>query len=255
MIQLETISTRAPKDLDKKEIKEETARLLEEFAELQYLLYAESRHAVLVILQGMDASGKDGAIKNVFGTLNPQGVRVHSFKAPTEREKAQDFLWRVHQHAPSKGMIQIFNRSHYEDVLITRVKGWCDDQMAMQRFEAINDFEKLLQLHNNTLIFKFYLHISFEEQHERLQERLEDPRKHWKYNKADFEERELWDQYMRMYEDIFLNCNAVPWTIVPADQNWMKEYTIAKTLVDYLKGLDMKYPQLPREAKTSRDLA
>lgn len=247
MTRLADISTKAPQDMDKKATKEATARLLEEFDELQYLLYAEHKHSVLVILQGMDASGKDGAIKNVFGTLNPQGVRVHSFKAPTGREQAQDFLWRIHQHAPPKGMIQIFNRSHYEDVLITRVKGWCNDECAHQRFEAINAFEKLLQEHNATSIFKFYLHISFEEQHERLMERLHDPRKHWKYNKGDFEERELWDQYMLMYEDIFRHCDRVPWTIVPADQNWMKEHLIAKTLVEHLRKLDMKYPQLPRE--------
>jgi polyphosphate kinase 2 (PPK2 family) len=172
---------------------------------------------------------------------------VESFKAPTEEELSHDFLWRIHEHAPERGMIQVFNRSHYEDVLITRVKGWCDDALALKRFEAINDFEKLLQLHNNTLVFKFYLHISYDEQHQRLQERLEDPHKHWKYNKKDFEERELWDQYMRMYEDVFLNCSAIPWTIVPADQNWIKEYTIARTLVERLKALDMKYPQLPEE--------
>jgi PPK2 family polyphosphate:nucleotide phosphotransferase len=247
MIQLATIDTRAPGDLEKKQTKEQTALLLEDLAELQYLLYAERKHSVLVILQGMDASGKDGAIKNVFGALNPQGVRVQSFKAPTEEELSHDFLWRIHEHAPERGMIQVFNRSHYEDVLITRVKGWCDDALALKRFEAINDFEKLLQLHNNTLVFKFYLHISYDEQHQRLQERLEDPHKHWKYNKKDFEERELWDQYMHMYEDVFLNCSAIPWTIVPADQNWIKEYTIARTLVERLKALDMKYPQLPEE--------
>lgn len=247
MTRLSDISTRAPEQLDKKATKEETAKLLAEFDELQYLLYAESKHSVLVILQGMDASGKDGAIKNVFGTLNPQGVRVHSFKVPTERELSQDFLWRIHQHAPPRGMIQIFNRSHYEDVLVTRVKGWCNDECAHKRFEAINEFEKLLQQHNHTSIFKFYLHISYEEQHERLMERLEDPRKHWKYNKGDFEERALWDQYMQMYEDVFKHCDRVPWTIVPADQNWVKEYIIAKTLVEHLRTLDMKFPQLPKE--------
>lgn len=244
MITLANISTRAPEDLDKKATKEETARLLDEFDKLQYLLYAESKHSVLVILQGMDASGKDGAIKNVFGTLNPQGVRVQSFKVPTDLELSHDFLWRIHQYAPPRGMIQIFNRSHYEDVLVTRVKGWCTDECARARFDAINQFEHLLQVHNNTSIFKFYLHISFEEQHKRLQERLDDPTKHWKYNKQDFEERKLWDQYMQMYEDVFQNCNAVPWTIVPADQNWVKEYVVAKTLVDHLKGLNMKFPDL-----------
>ena len=248
MNRLNALSTRAPEELDKKTIKEETKALLEELNELQNVLYAQSQHAVLVILQGMDASGKDGAIRNVFGALNPQGVRVQSFKVPTEEEKGHDFLWRIHQHAPLKGMIQIFNRSQYEDVLVPRVKGWIDDTVAQERFDAINDFERLLQLHNSTHIFKFYLHISHEEQEERLNERLEDPTKHWKYNKKDFEERKYWDQYMQKYEDVFENCSAVPWTIVPADQNWYKEYTIAKTLVTYLKTLDLHYPQLKEEA-------
>jgi polyphosphate kinase 2 (PPK2 family) len=141
-------------------------------------------------------------------------------------------------------MISVFNRSHYEDVLITRVHKWCDDATAQNRFDAINDFEKLLTLHNSTSIFKFYLHISREEQQQRFKERLEDPVKHYKYNEKDFTEAEKWDQYMEVYEDVFENCSAIPWTIVPADQNWYKEHIIAKTLVKHLKGLDMKYPQL-----------
>ena len=243
MSTLSEISTKAPKEFDKKETKELTVKLLEELNELQNLLYAEGKHSVLVILQGMDASGKDGVIRKVFGQLNPQGVRVQSFKAPTEEELAHDFLWRIHHHTPAKGMIQIFNRSQYEDVLITRVHEWCDDKTAEQRFGAINDFEELLTL-NNTHIQKFYLHISPEEQKERLQERLENPTKAWKYNPNDFKEAELWDRYMDMYEDVFVNCNAVPWTIVPADQNWYKEYIITKMMVDTLQNLNMKYPSL-----------
>ncbi len=249
MSRLSQISTKAPKELDKKEAKEKTAKLLKELDELQYLLYAESKHSVLVILQGLDASGKDGAINNVFGELNPQGVMVKSFKVPTDEEMKHDFLWRIHQNAPAKGMMQIFNRSQYEDVLVTRVHGWCDDATAQKRFKAINGFEELLTLHNNTVIFKFYLHISVEEQQERLHERIEDPTKQWKYNERDFEEAKLWDQYIQMYEDVFENCSAVPWTIVPADQNWYKEFVIAKTVVDALKDLNMKYPQLKEEGK------
>jgi PPK2 family polyphosphate:nucleotide phosphotransferase len=249
MNRLSEISTKAPKELDKKETKEKTVKLLEELDELQYLLYAEGKHAVLVILQGLDASGKDGAINKVFGQLNPQGVMVRSFKVPTEEELKHDFLWRIHQHAPSKGVVQIFNRSHYEDVLVTRVHGWCDDATAEKRFEAINDFEKLLVLHNNTLIFKFYLHISPEEQQERLKERMEDPAKQWKYNAKDFDEANLWDKYMKVYEDVLENCDAVPWTVVPADQNWYKEYLIAKTVTEALKALNMNYPQLKKENK------
>jgi PPK2 family polyphosphate:nucleotide phosphotransferase len=244
MNQLKDIATKSPKDVDKKTTKDETLALLEELNQLQNVLYAQSKYSVLVILQGPDASGKDGAIKKVFGQLNPQGVMVRSFKVPTEEEAKHDFLWRIHHHAPARGMIQIFNRSHYEDVLVTRVHGWCDDATAQKRFEAINNFEELLTLHNDTLIFKFYLHISPEEQQERLKERMDDPTKQWKYNKKDFEEAGKWDQYMAMYEEIFENCAVVPWTIVPADQNWYKEHLIAKTLVEKLRDLNMKYPQL-----------
>ncbi|MGZ3914100.1 MAG: PPK2 family polyphosphate kinase [Flavisolibacter sp.] len=244
MNRLAQIPTKAPKELDKKEIKEETDKLVKKLDALQNLLYAESGHAVLVVLQGMDASGKDGAINKVFGQLNPQGVEVKSFKVPTEEELKHDFLWRIHLHSPEKGILQIFNRSHYEDVLVTRVHGWCDDETASKRFEAINNFEKLLEQHNNTLIFKFYLHISQEEQQQRFQDRMSDPMKEWKYNEKDFAETKLWDQYMKMYEDVFENCDAVPWHIIPSDQNWYKEHLIAKTVVRGMEALNMKYPQL-----------
>jgi PPK2 family polyphosphate:nucleotide phosphotransferase len=244
MATLDKISTRAPKDLDKQQTKDETLGLLKEINELQNVLYAEGKHSVLVILQGMDASGKDGAIKKVLGQLNPQGVMVTSFKVPSEVELKHDFLWRIHQHTPGKGMIAVFNRSHYEDVLVTRVHKWCDDKTAEKRFDAINHFEELLALHNATSIFKFYLHISKEEQQQRFNDRLEDPSKSYKYNANDLKEAELWDKYMDVYEDVFENCNVFPWTIVPADQNWYKEYIIAKTLVKGLRALDMKYPQL-----------
>lgn len=245
-LKLKDISTRAPKDWEKQETKAKTAEILEELNELQNLLYAESKHSVLVVIQGMDGSGKDGVIRNVFGSLNPQGVTVKSFKAPTAEELSHDFLWRVHSASPSKGMIQIFNRSHYEDILITRVHKWCDDNTAKKRMKAINDFEQLLTEHNNTHILKFYLHISPEEQQERLTERIHDPTKQWKYNEKDFEEAKLWDLYMEMYEDCFEHCNDIPWTIVPSDQNWVKEYTIAKQLRDTLKALDMQYPGLKK---------
>jgi PPK2 family polyphosphate:nucleotide phosphotransferase len=245
-IKLSEISTRAPKELDKTQTKEKTKKLLEELNELQNLLYAERKHSILVVIQGMDASGKDGVIRNVFGELNPQGVTVKSFKVPTEEEYAHDFLWRIHAVAPGKGMIQIFNRSHYEDVLVTRVHKWCDDRTAKMRMKAINDFEELLQQHNNTHILKFYLHISVEEQHERLKERLHDPSKMWKYNEKDAEEAKLWNIYMNMYEECFEYCNSVPWTIVPADQNWYKEYLISSQLYEVLKNLDMQYPGLKK---------
>ncbi|HZH63314.1 MAG TPA: PPK2 family polyphosphate kinase [Flavisolibacter sp.] len=241
---LNDTSTRAPKELDKQQTKQQTQELKTVLDEQQNLLYAEGRRSVLVIIQGMDASGKDGAIKNVFGGLNPQGVSVRSFKTPTADELNHDFLWRIHQHTPAKGMIQLFNRSHYEDVLITRVHGWCDDETATKRFKAINDFEQLVTEHNNTVILKFYLHISREEQQGRLKERVENPAKTWKYNARDLEEAKLWEQYMKMYEDVFQNCNVIPWTIVPADQNWYKEYVITKTITNALQALNMQYPQL-----------
>jgi len=245
-IKLSAISTSAPKKLDKETIKAVTLEILEELDELQNLLYAQHKHCVLLVVQGMDASGKDGVIKNVTGTLNPQGCTVHSFKAPSPEESEHDFLWRIHQHAPGKGMIQVFNRSHYEDILIQRVHKWIDDKMAFKRMDAINDFEKLLTVHNNTHIIKCYLHVSQEAQQQRLVERTEDPRKMWKYNENDLTESKLWNKYMDVYEDAINRCNYVPWLIVPADQNWYKEYLIALTLRDTLKSLKMKYPRLKK---------
>lgn len=246
-INLDEIATRAPEDFDKKETKEKTKAIMEELVELQNLLYAENKHAVLIILQGMDASGKDGVIRNVLGGMNPQGVMVKSYKAPTEEELSHDFLWRIHKHAPEKGMIQVFNRSHYEDVLVTRVHKWCSDEQAKKRMKAINQFEEMLHDHNNTHILKFYLHISPEEQQQRLDERIKDPTKMWKYNPKDHDEARLRNRYLRMYEECFDNCNNPPWDIVPSDQNWYKEYVIAKKLHHLLKSLDMKYPELKQE--------
>lgn len=245
-VNLKDISTRAPKEFNKKETKNKISKILEELNDLQNLLFAENQHSVLIVIQGMDASGKDGVIRNVFTSMNPQGVTVKSFKAPTTEELAHDFLWRIHSHAPAKGMIQIFNRSHYEDILVTRVHKWCNDSTAKKRMEAINNFEELLFLHNNTQILKFYLHVSPEEQQERLNERIKDPAKMWKYNANDFEEAKLWDVYMQMYEECFENCNLIPWTIVPSDQNWYKEYVIALTLRDTLTNLKMQYPGLKK---------
>ena len=243
---LKEISTRAPKEFDKTETKEKITKMLEEFSELQNLLFASNIYSLLVVIQGIDASGKDGAIRNVFSTTNPQGVDVTSFKVPTEEEYAHDFLWRIHKTAPRKGMIQIFNRSHYEDVLVTRVHGWCDDHTAFKRMKAINDFEELLERHNNTRILKFYLHVSAEEQQLRLKERMHDPAKMWKYNEKDFVEAALYDKYHNMYEDCFEKCDNVPWIVVPADQNWYKEYIMLKNILDTLKSLDMQYPGLKK---------
>ncbi|MGZ8518171.1 MAG: PPK2 family polyphosphate kinase [Chitinophagaceae bacterium] len=245
-IKLNQVDTTAPKDLDKTDIKDKTIAILDELDVLQNLLYAENKHSLLIVIQGMDGSGKDGVIRNVLGNMNPQGVTVTSFKVPTAEEAAHDFLWRIHQHTPQKGIIQVFNRSHYEDIVVTRVHGWCDDKLAKKRMKAINDFEELLQEHNSTHILKFYLHVSQEEQHERLSERVKDPAKMWKYNEKDLEESKRWDEYMQMYEECFEICCNPPWTIVPSNQNWYKEYIIAKQLRDLLKSLGMQYPGLKK---------
>jgi PPK2 family polyphosphate:nucleotide phosphotransferase len=245
-LRLKDIDTRAPETADKKEIKEQLSKLLIKLDSLQNLLYAEGKHSILIVIQGMDASGKDGLTRDVFTSMNPQGVNVYSFKEPTQHELAHDFLWRVHQNAPAKGMIQIFNRSHYEDVLITRVHGSIDDHTAKQRIEAINDFEQLLTKHNDTHILKFYLHISPKVQQERLEERISDPTKMWKYNANDFQEAKLWNRYMGYYEEIFEKCNDIPWNIIPADQNWYKSYLVAKKLEQLLTSLKMKYPGMKK---------
>ena len=245
-IKLADIDTRAPKDFDKQATKEKNIKITDDLNDLQNLLYAEGKHSVLIVIQGMDASGKDGVVRNVLGKMNAQGVMVKSFKAPTAEELSHDFLWRVHSHAPAKGMIQLFNRSHYEDILITRVHKWCNDETAKKRMKAINDFEKLLAEHNNTIILKFYLHISPEEQQERLQDRIKDPTKQWKYNENDFSEAKLWKEYMTVYEDCFENCNDIPWIIVPSDQNWYKEHIIAKKLHEALEDLKMQYPGIKK---------
>ncbi len=245
-IKLKSISTRAPKQADKDIIKKKLASMLEELDDLQNLLFAEARHSILIVVQGMDASGKDGLTRDVFTSMNPQGVRVQSFKVPTAEELSHDFLWRIHHHAPAKGMIQIFNRSHYEDVLVTRVHNMIDDKTARKRMKAINDFEQMLTEHNNTTILKFYLHISQKEQAERLEERMSKPEKMWKYNAGDQQESKLWNNYMTCYEDVFEQCGDIPWQIIPADQNWYKSYLVAKRLKETLEDLKMKYPGMKK---------
>lgn len=245
-ISLKDIGTRAPEGWDKEAAKQKTQDILTELNELQNLLYAEDKHSILVIFQGMDASGKDGVVRDVFTSMNPTGIRVYSFKAPTEEELSHDFLWRIHKVTPPRGMMHVFNRSHYEDILITRVHGMIDNATAQKRIKAINDFEQLLSEHANTTILKFYLHISQDEQHEQLVERLKEPDKMWKYNANDFSESALWDTYMKYYEEAFNSCNNIPWHIIPSDQNWYKSHMVATILRDTLKGLDMKYPGIKK---------
>jgi PPK2 family polyphosphate:nucleotide phosphotransferase len=242
-IKLSDLPTRAPKNLDKDKAKEITKQRRDRIADLHHLLIAEKKHSVLVILQGMDGSGKDGGIRNVFGKCSPYHLQVHSFKKPTELEFAHDFLWRVHQVVPPKGELVIFNRSHYEDVLIQRVHGWISEEHVEKRIAAINAFEELLQFDNNTLILKFFLNLSHEQQEIELQERMDHPQKHWKHNPGDWEERKHWDKYMRCYEDV-LNRSSLPWHIIPVDQRWYRDYLMTEIVIDALEGLQMEYPEL-----------
>ncbi|HSY75661.1 MAG TPA: PPK2 family polyphosphate kinase [Bacteroidia bacterium] len=242
MINLSKISTKSEKELDRKKAEEETSKLRDELFDLQNVLYAEQNHSLLVILQGMDAAGKDGTVRHVFSCMNPMGVDVKAFKAPNEEESKHDFLWRVHQHAPAKGMIQIFNRSHYEDVLVPTVHKDIDKSLIEKRYDVINSFEQNL-VDSGTVILKFFLHISKEEQKKRIDERLTKPAKKWKYDPADKAEANNWDAYMEVYEKIFDKCSpAIPWIIVPSDHKWYRSYTIAKEMVKTLKSLKMKYP-------------
>jgi PPK2 family polyphosphate:nucleotide phosphotransferase len=248
-IKLKDIDTRAPAKYQKEKTKRELLKLKMKIEELQNLFFAESKHAMLIVLQGMDASGKDGTIRNVFDRVNPMGCRVIAFKKPSELEMKHDFLWRIHTSAPEKGMMHIFNRSHYEDVLIQKVHEWVDERTIQQRYEQINNFEKLLT-DTGTVILKFYLHVSKEEQLARLSERMKDRAKMWKYNAEDMKEREYWDQYRKAYEDAFENCSSsAPWHIIPSDQNWYKEYVIAKKIVETLESLNMKFPGFKKEEK------
>ncbi len=227
-IKLSDYSTLPPKGTDEKEIEDKTKDLAKELANLQYDLYKESKQALLVIFQGMDASGKDGSTRNVFRYCTPSNITAHSFKKPTDEEFAHDFLWRVHKLAPAQGHITIFNRSHSEDILIQRVHGWIDDDRAEARINAINAWETLLLKDNNTRILKFYMHILPERQLEKLQERIDDEDRNWKHKAQDWEERKLWDKYMHYYEEAINKCNAIPWIIAPVDKRWYRNYFVAK---------------------------
>ena len=219
-------------------------KLREKLDGLQELLFAGHKHKVLIILQAMDTGGKDGAIRRVFSGVNPAGVRVASFKAPTLEELDHDYLWRVHRQVPGRGEMVIFNRSHYEDVLIVRVHNLVPLEVWSKRFEQINHFERTL-VENGMTILKFYLHIDLDEQRERLQARLDDPARRWKFRLADLDERKLWPDYMKAYEDVLSKTSTehAPWYIVPANRKWFRDLVISSVLVETLEGLNMKYPE------------
>jgi PPK2 family polyphosphate:nucleotide phosphotransferase len=229
---------------DKEAAQEALARNIERLAELEYLLYAENRRAMLVVLQAMDGGGKDGTIRHVMTGLNPQSCRVTAFKAPSAAELAHDFLWRVHAAAPAKGEIGIFNRSHYEDVLVVRVRGLAPRSVWSRRYRAINEFERTLA-ESGVVILKFFLHISKREQAKRLRARLEDPTKNWKLNPTDFEDRGRWGRYMQAYEAALSRCSTphAPWFVIPANKKWFRNLAVSEIMVNALERLHMKLPK------------
>lgn len=228
---------------DKEDAEPASRKNLARLHDLQEVLYAQGKHAVLIVLQAMDAGGKDGAIDHVFSGINPQGCSVTSFKRPTDRELSHDFLWRIHASAPARGMIGIFNRSHYESVLVERVRKIVPKDVWSPRYDHINNFEKLLADEGTTII-KFFLHISRDEQKERLEARLSDPHKNWKFDPGDLEERERWDDYQEAFEDLLRRTSTdwAPWYVVPADKKWFRNWVLSETIVNTLDALDMAFP-------------
>ena len=233
-------------DQGKEKAKAMTTQLIGRLSDLQERLYANGTQSLLVVLQGMDTSGKDWTIKSVMSGVNPQGCQVASFKVPSNSELTHDFLWRVHHEAPPRGYIGIFNRSHYEDVLVTRVHGLVSERVAKQRFKQINEFEELLS-QNGTTILKFFLHISKDEQKKRLEERIRDPEKRWKFNEGDLEERKLWAHYLRAFEDVLraTSTGHAPWYVVPANRKWYRNLVVASTIVQALEDLNLRRPPEP----------
>jgi PPK2 family polyphosphate:nucleotide phosphotransferase len=225
------------------EVEEKLTGLLREMGKLQNLLYANSQQALLIVLQGMDASGKDGTIRHVMSGLNPQSVQVVPFKVPSDEERAHDFLWRVHKVVPRYGQMAVFNRSHYEDVLVVRVHELVPRKVWKGRYRQINDFEQMLA-DNRVLLLKFFLHISRDEQKKRLEERLRDPAHYWKFSLADVDERRYWSDYQEAYEDALRKCSTewAPWHIVPANHKWYRNLVVAETIVERLRALDLHFP-------------
>src|SRR6266404_3223026 len=213
--------------------------------ELQFLMYAENKHSLLIVLQGLDAAGKDGVVRHVFTGLNPSGCVAVNFKEPTAKELAHDFLWRVHPHVPAKGSVVIFNRSHYEDVLVARVHDLVPEKIWSKRFDEINDFEKLIATENNTTILKFFLHISKDEQLARFKKRLDDPSRQWKISESDYKERDYWDDYIEAFEDVLTKTSTerAPWFIVPSNHKWFRDLSISQIIARTMEEMDMQFPK------------
>ena len=243
-IRLKDIDPAYGHGLDKDATREKTAKFCQRIGELQQLLHANARHSLVILLQGMDTSGKDGAAKNLLEFVNPAGIETTNFKAPSSEERAHDYLWRVHRALPRYGNIGVFNRSHYEEVLIVRVMKLQPERVWRDRYDQINAFEKHLS-ENRVILLKFFLHISKQEQAERLQARLDDLRKNWKFETCDLAMRTRWSQFQRAYEDAINKCSTAPspWHIVPADRKWYRDYVIARTVVDALENLKLKWPK------------
>ena len=254
-VKLSDFATRYEDDLDKKEGKAQLAEKAVALSQLQELLYAEHKHKVLIVLQGIDTSGKDSTIRHVFGDVNPQGTKVANFKVPTEKELDHDYLWRVHPHTPGKGEIVIFNRSHYEDVLVVRVHGLVPEKVWKKRYDHINAFERLLA-DEGTTILKFFLNVSKEEQARRFLARLDEPEKRWKFNPGDLEEREYWDDYNKAYEDMLSKTSTdwAPWYVIPSDRKWYRNLAVATVILKTLQNLDMQFPEEVPEIDKYREL-
>lgn len=236
--------------LSKEDIEEKSKELHEEFQELQEKFYASKKHALLIVLQGMDCSGKDGTVRRALSGINPNGFYVENFKQPTPLELNHDYLWRVHQKTPKRGDIVVFNRSYYEDVLVTRVHRSINDETAERRFDEIRDFERYL-VNNDTILLKFFLHISKDFQQKKLEERLENPEKNWKFSAADLKERKFWDEYQHCYSDVLSHCSTkeAPWYVVPANRRWFRDYFVLSTIVKTLKELNLEFPVLDGDVR------
>ncbi len=232
------------KHADKASARKELDKHAKKLRELQYLLYAEGKRSLLICLQALDAAGKDGTINHVLGTMNPQGTRVHGFKVPSQEEAAHDFLWRIHRQTPAKGAVAIFNRSHYEDVLVVRVHKLVPKEVWSKRYDSINEFEKSL-VENGTHIIKFFLHISPDEQLRRFKKRLDDPARHWKISETDYSEREFWSEYTKAYEDAIRETSTrhAPWYVIPANRKWFRNLAVSRIVVETLESLGMKFPE------------
>ena len=242
-VDLDTFDTRYEGDLSKKDGKKQLKAQSEELRDLQELLFAEGKRKILIVLQAIDTGGKDSTIRHVFGDVNPQGTKVTNFKVPSKEELAHDYLWRVHHHTPGTGEIAIFNRSHYEDVLVVRVHDLVPEAIWERRYKHINEFERLLA-DEGTTILKFFLHISKTEQAERFLARLDRPHKRWKFNPDDLKERNHWDEYQQAFEDMLnlTSTDYAPWYVIPSDRKWYRNLTIATIIVDKLKSLGMAFP-------------